>query len=96
MDILDYKEFNSNKEVLKQAVPVDDSIIEHVVLTIMSLGINRFNELTVKQKEEWGYVLLLVDDKSHKYIITLDDNGYLGTVRKDNLQGEIIHLIRDD
>jgi len=96
MENLNSNDIRLNKETLKQAVPVDDSTIEHVVLTIMSLGINRFNELTVEQKEEWGYVLVLVDDKSHKYIITLDDNGYLGTVRKDSLQGEIIHLIRDD
>ena len=96
MDGLNSNGLNANKDIFKQRINVDDSIVEYNVETIMSLGINRFTDLSVEQEEEWGYVLCLVDDTGHKYIITLDETGCLGTVRKDSLQGEIIFLLRDD
>jgi len=96
MDSLNSIDFNTNKELLKQRIDADDPIIDYNVENIMSLGIEKFVELSVEQKEEWGYVLCLTDDTEHKYIITLDETGCLGTVRRDSLQGEMIYLLRDD
>jgi len=86
----------SNVDAFKQIIKIDDSISEDNVQTIMSLGIIQFDKLSLEQNEVWGYVISLVDINKNQYIVTLDENGCLGTVRRDSLQGEIIYLVRDD
>jgi hypothetical protein len=88
--------FEKNIEQFQTTLKIDYALAKDNTETIMSLGIEKIVEMTIDAEEDWGYIISIQDDTGLVYVITLDEYGSLGTVRKDALQGEIIYLLNYD
>lgn len=84
-----------NKELFMSNFGFHEIIAQDIADVLGLVGVQTIRELKPEQKGPWGYVIRIKDNVKNIFYITLDEHGYLGTVRKDCLQGEILYYLKD-
>jgi hypothetical protein len=86
-----------NRDILLENLKIREQAAQNIAEVLSSLDVGKIEQfIEIRRVEDGGYMVVTVEDSAKReYCLTLGLDGTFGTVRKNNLKGEVLYSEMD-
>lgn len=92
-DIIMINEFSNQ---LSKELAIEESVSKDLSQKLLTVGVTSIVDIVQISKDEHVWRVIITDEHSGDYCLSLSPRGNLGLIRKDSFEGEPIYYEKDD